>query len=365
MKLVILQEHLKHALSTVGRAVAGKSTLPVLANVLLSAAGGRLTLAATNLEIGITHTIGAQVEVDGAVTLPHKLFSDVVGSLPNDRVTLTLDERTQTVTIACGRFTSNIKGIEADEFPTIPAIDAAGATLPVDVLKQSIALTAFSAASDDSRPVLAGVLLELGDALTLSAADGFRLARHTTPIDAGDGLTCIVPGGSLETLGAILGGDTVTATLAPTGSQIGFTAGGTTLVSRLIEGKFPDVDRIIPQAHTTRLVVNRGDLAKAVKLASYFAVSAQGVVKLTVTESGAILSANASEVGDNTTEIECIVGGKPTQIALNAKYLAEVVGAIQTEQIAMELQTAQSPAVIKPVGSEGYVHIIMPMSLNR
>jgi len=140
MHLTCLQEQLKRGLATVSHTVAGKSTLPILANVLLATDGGRLKLAATNLELGITHWIGAQVQMEGAITVPAKLLADVVGSLPADTVTLTLDGRTQTLKVACGRFTSTIKGIQADEFPVIPSItDQAPVTsVSSDVLREVI-----------------------------------------------------------------------------------------------------------------------------------------------------------------------------------------------------------------------------------
>jgi DNA polymerase III subunit beta len=374
MKLIVLQENIKAGLAIVAPAIAGKSTLPVLANVLLTAADGRLTLTATNLEIGIQHAIGAQVETPGAVTLPHKLLSDVIGGLPNDRVTLTLDERTQTVKIECGRFVNNIKGIEADEFPTIPQVDTAdAATIPGAALKRAIELTAFAAASDDSRPVLSGVLLRLGASLFLAAADGFRMAVQATPLPepTAHPLECIIPARALDALSRLLRDDTpVSLGLAPTGSQIGFESGDTILVSRLIEGRFPDIERIIPQSHMTRTVLPVADLARAVKMASYFAAASQGVVKLTMTPGGElgpgclVISANAAEVGDSTVELDALISGEGGQIALNVKYLAEVLGAVKCETVAIETQAATSPGVLKPVGSDGYTHIIMPMAIR-
>ncbi|NTU83028.1 MAG: DNA polymerase III subunit beta [Chloroflexales bacterium] len=377
MKLTCLQENLKRGLATVSHAVAGKSTLPVLANVLLATDGGRLKLAATNLEVGITHWIGAQVQEEGAVTVPAKLLADVVGGLPNDRVTLTLDARTQTVKVECGRFTSNIKGIEADEFPTIPTIadTEPSAVLPPDVLREAIDQVAFAAASDDSRPVLAGVLVRMRDTrLFMAAADGFRAATRIValPEPVSQQAEFIVPARALEELSRIAGEaqGTVSITVAPGGSQVLFHTETTELVSRLIDGKFPDVERIIPQQYATRTILDTADLAKAVKLASYFASASQNVVKLTMEPGGELgpgkltISANAAEVGDNTGELDGMIHGEGGQIALNVKYLAELLSSVKSAQIALETQTPQSPGVFKPVGQDGYVHIIMPMSIR-
>lgn len=377
MKLTCLQENLKRGLATVSHAVAGKSTLPVLANVLLATDGGRLKLAATNLEVGITHWIGAQVQEEGAVTVPAKLLADVVGNLPNDRVTLTLDARTQTVKVECGRFTSNIKGIEADEFPTIPTIADRDptASLPPDVLREAIDQVVFAAASDDSRPVLAGVLVRLRDTrLFLAAADGFRLATRTVmlPEPVAQAAEFIVPARAMAELGRIAGDSEgpVTITVTPGGGQVLFHSESTELVSRLIEGKFPDVERIIPQQYATRSVLETAELAKAVKLASLFATASQNVVKLTMEPGGElgpgrlIISANAAEVGDNTGELDGMIHGEGGQIALNVKYLSELLGSVKAAQIAVETQSPQSPGVFKPVGQDGYIHIIMPMSIR-
>ena len=377
MRLTCLQENLKRALATVGRAVAGKSTLPVLAHVLLTTDGSRLKVVATNLEVAITHWIGAQIHEPGGITVPAKLLTDVVGNLPNEPITLTLDPRTQTVKLDCGRFTTNIKGIEADEFPAIPTVAglAPAAILPAEVLRGMIRHVAFAAATDDTRPVLAGVLVRL-DAyrLSMQAADGFRAATRTVtlvdpakPVDA-----FIVPARAMIELERLTAGDesAVSVTVAPGASQVLFHTPTTELVSRLIDGTFPDVDRIIPKQYTTRTILDVAALSKAVKLASFFASASQNVVKLTLTPadegtSGTlVISANAAEVGDNTGEVDALVHGAGGQIALNVVYLAELLAAVTTAQIALETQTPQSPAVFTLVGEDGYMHIIMPMSIR-
>jgi DNA polymerase-3 subunit beta len=378
MKLSCLQENLKRGLATVGHAVAGKSTLPVLANVLLATDRGRLKLAATNLEVGITCWLGAKVEEEGAVTVPAKLLSDVVGGLPNDKVTLTLDPRSVSVHVQCARFSNNIKGIEAEEFPVIPSIAdrEPTVTLPPDVLRETIDQVAFAAASDDSRPVLAGVLIRLRDAeATFAATDGFRLARRTIGLSkpVREAQEFIVPARALSELSRILG-DTeseVEITVTPSGGQVLFHTETTDLVSRLIDGKFPDFERIIPTSHATRSVFDTSELLKAVKLASLFASSSQNIIKLTLEppkgEIGPgqlVVSANAAEVGDNTGEIDGMVAGEGGAIALNARYLVDALNAMRTAQVAFETQTARSPGVFKPVGAEGYVHIVMPMTVR-
>lgn len=357
--------------------MAGKSTLPVLSNILLATDEGRLKLAATNLEIGITCWIGAKVEEEGAVTIPAKLLSDVVSGLPNDKIVLNLDARTQTINVRCARFEANIKGIEADEFPVIPTVADREPTVRFEpsALREAIDQVAFAAATDDTRPVLTGVLLRLkGTTATFAAADGFRLAVKTIQLGQAvtESIDVIIPARALTELSRIIGDveGTVDVTVTPTGGQILFHTEATDLVSRLIEGKFPDFERIIPSAHATRTVLETQELAKAVKLASYFANASANIIKLTLESGGDLgpgrltISANAAEVGDNQSALDGMVNGEGGQIALNVKFLAEALNAMKTAQIALETQTPQSPGVFKPVGQEGYVHIVMPMTVR-
>jgi DNA polymerase-3 subunit beta len=349
--------------------------------VLLATAEGQLQLAATDLEIGITTRIGAKIEEEGAVTVPAKLLSDVVGGLPNDKVTLTLDARTQTLKVECARFTSNIKGIDADDFPRIPTVEdrAPLITLPPARLRDTIDRVAFAAASDESRPVLAGVLVRLQqETVIFAAADGFRLATRTVTLPEGastaaaDMQEFIVPARTLSELARIIGdaeGD-VSITVTPGGGQVLFHTDTIDVVSRLIDGKFPDFERIIPKEHKTRTVLETQEFLKAVKLASFFASASQGIVKLVI-EAGSdltpgklVISANAAEVGDNTGELDCMIHGEGGQIAVNVKFLTDALNAMKASQVALETQTSQNPGVLKPVGQDDYVHIVMPMTIR-
>lgn len=377
MKLSCLQENFKRGLAIVSHAVAGKSTLPVLSNILLATDAGRLKLAATNLEIGITCWVGAKIDEEGAITIPARLLSDVVSSLPNDKIAMDLDARTQTLNLMCVNFQSNIKGIEADGFPVIPTVADREPTVSFSpsVLRETIEQVAFAAATDETRPVLAGVLIRLrGKTATFAAADGFRLAMRT--IELPELLSApqevIVPARALVELARIIGDaeGAVEMTITPSGGQVLFHTENIDLVSRLIEGKFPDVERIIPSSYATRTVLETQELAKAVKLASYFASASANIVRLTMEPGGELgpgkltISANAAEVGDNKGSLDGMIAGEGGQIALNVKFLADALNAIKTPQIALETQTAQNPGVFKPVGADGYIHIVMPMTVR-
>lgn len=382
MKVSCLQENLHKGLQTVGKAVATKTTLPVLNNILISTDRGRLKLSATNLEVGITNWIGCQVEEDGAITVPARLLSDFVASLPNDRITLTLDERTRTLQIRCARYEANIKGISADEFPIIPELnDKALAKVPSPLLKEMINQVAFCASSDDSRPVLAGVYVHIeGREMTLAAADGFRLAKRTTTLDSSvdEVIKLIIPARSMVELARVLpdiegeDAEPVSIVVTPNRNQVLFHLDNLDVTSRLVEGNYVDINRVIPTDWATRTVVSTQELQKAVRVASFFAKDSANILRVQV-EPGAdltpgvlTLSANAAEVGDNKSQLDCMVDGEAGQIALNVRFLLDVLNITGTSQVALETKTPGSPGVIKPVGEEGLVHVIMPMYLaNR
>lgn len=382
MKVSCLQENFHKGLQMVGKAVANKTTLPVLNNILISTDGGRLKLAATNLEVGITHWIGCQIEAEGAITVPARLLTDFVSSLPNDTIKIELDEKTRTLHLKCARFEANIKGISAEEFPIIPEVtEKPVARIAAPLFKEMINQVAFAASSDDSRPVLAGVYLQIeGREMTMAAADGFRLAKRTTSLEepVETAMKLIIPSKSMVELARALPDDEgenaepVSIVITPNRNQVLFRHENLEVTSRLVEGNYVDIQRVIPTDWAARTVVPTSELMKAVRTASIFAKDSANIVRVQV-EPGAdltpgvmTLSANAAEVGDNTSQLDCTVDGEAGSIALNGKFLLDVLGVVGTSQVAIETKTYQSPAVIKPVGEEGLLHVIMPMYLpNR
>lgn len=377
MKASVLQEVLKHGLATVNRAVAGKSTLPILSNILLRSEDDGILLAATNLEIGITCRIAAKVENHGAITIPAKLLIDIVNSLPNDHIDLDLNEQTQALRLTCGSFEMNIKGIEADEFPVIPTVNdqEAVAAFPARLLREIIEQVSFAAAKDYGQPVLCGVQVQLQDKTAIfAAADRYRLSVRTVdlPEAVARSVELIIPARALSELSRIIDDEQdVELTVTPSGGQILFHTENIDLTSRLIEGRFPDIHRIIPSSYITRTVVNTKDLLKAVKLASYFATKSADVVRLQLQTSiedelsHLTISANAAEVGDNKGRLSVLMDGEGGQIALNVKYFAEGLDSINTPSVALEIQSERHPAVLKPIGIEDYIHIVMPMTIQE
>jgi DNA polymerase-3 subunit beta len=362
-----MQENLARGLSVVSRAVSSRSTLPVLANVLLRTEDAGLKLTATNLEIGITYWVPGKIETDGATTVPARLLTDLVGSLPGaERVDLEL-QGGDTLHLRCGRFATHVKGIDADEFPTIQTAGERPTTrVSQKVLKRALAETAFAAASDEARPILTGVLAKFeGSQLTLAAADNYRIAVRTIEVlDAVEAASVVIPARALTELSRILSDtdEPVEIVLAQARNQVLFHLEGVDIVSRLIDGQFPNYAQVLPASHATRAIVDREELLRAVRPAALIASSSANIVKLQVGgEGGGVTVTATAEVGDYEGDVEATVEGDGTTIAFNARYLNDVLSNVQAERFALELNGPLSPGVFRPVGDDAYVHVVMPV----
>ncbi len=377
MKVSCLQENLADGLSVVSRAVAARSTLPVLSNILMSTDESRLKLSATDLELGINCWVGAQIEQEGAITVPARLLSDFVNSLPPGPMELELVSRTQTLNLKSGRFEANIKGIDAQEFPRVEVSDEDDAvSIAADLLRRMVEQVAFAAATDESRPVLTGVLIDIaGKDLTFAAADGYRLSVSSTVLEReveGE-MTLIVPARALQELRRVSAEQEEPIEMIVSGdrNQVFFKLENVHLVSQLVEGTFPDYQQIIPGAHNTRVVLGTADFLKAVRMAFIFARDAANIVRFQVVpndsaETGRlIISATSAEHGDNVSELDVNVEGEPIEVAFNARYCIDALNIMDTAQVSLETADSSSPGVLKPVGGEDFVHIIMPMHLSQ
>jgi DNA polymerase-3 subunit beta len=373
MKLSCLQENLNRGLSVVGRAVAIRTTLPITNNVLLSTDQSRLKLVATNLEMAISCWIGAKVEEEGAITVPSRLLTEFINSLPSEKVDISLSPETKTLGLKCARFEARISGVDAKDFPPIPKIDEGITTrVEVDALRQGINHVIFAAATEESRPVLTGVDAQFdGDLLTLAAADGFRLAVYKLPlaVPVTEKTEVIIPSRTLAELNRLIVDEeeAIEITVNPKKSQILFRLKNTELVSQLVQGTFPQYTQLIPQSYTTRAVVNVAEFLRATKTASIFARDGSGIVRLVITPGGELtpgkitVSARSEEIGDDVGDIDAIIEGEEAKIAFNGKYLSDVLSVLHEAQVALETTNPSSPGVVRPVGVDNYVHVIMPM----
>ena len=373
MKLSCLQENLAHGLNLVGRTAATRTTLPITNNVLLTTDQGRLKLVATNLELAVSCWLGAKVEEEGTITIPAKLLTEFVDSLPTDKIDMALTPKGKTVNLKCARFEARISGMDAKEFPPVPQInDGIVTKVELSALKQAVSQVVFAAASNDARPVLTGVNAEFeGKTLTLAAADGFRLAVHKLPLAQAVEHKCavIIPARTLAEVSRLSGDqdETVEIKVNEQKNQIMFKFKDVEMVSQLVMGAFPQYSQLIPQSSSTSAVVDVSQFLRATKTASIFARDGSGIVRLVITPGVDItpgklsVSARSEEVGEDTGEIDAIVHGDEAKIAFNGKYLTDLLSVIKEQQLSIEVATPSSPGVFKPAGSDNYIHVIMPM----
>lgn len=377
MKVSCLQENLARGLAVVRPAVASRSTLPITQNVLVTTDGGRLKLAATDLEIALSCWVGARIEEEGTTTVPARLFQDFVTSLPQDQIALSLPARSRTLRLTCARNEATIGSMDADDFPPIPAVQSELALrLDRAALKQAIGHVAFAAATDDTRPVLTGVHFHIeGDELTLAAADGFRLAvfRLALSEPAGETLEIIVPARALNELARLLGDEEAPVELMVNANRTSVMFRVVNkdveveMVAQLKQGPFPNYGQLIPKAHNTRVTVDAREFLRETRIAAIFARDGSGIVRLQVhpgeelTPGRLQISARAEEIGDNQGEIDAAVEGESSKIAFNSKYLQEVLNVISDGKVALETQGPSQPGVIRPIGLDNYVHVVMPM----
>jgi len=379
MRVSVRQENLAKGLSIVGKAVENRPTLPVLSNVLLATEDARLKLAAMDMGLGMSITcwIGAKVDQAGAITLPSRTLVDLVNNLSPERVDLLLDKATQTMNVRCGATVSNIKGIDASEFPMIPEDTQGDVIVSGQVLKDMIAQTVFAAAKEDNRPILTGVYTEFnGNMMTMAAADGYRLAVRTTEIEQrfDKKLSLVIPARALAEVARIISDEDeeVSITLPGERDLVLFHMKNTDVSSQLLEGKFPDFGAIIPRTYNTSSVVYTSDLLRACKRAEIFARDAAGSAQLMVKppkgpgEPGeVVLVGKSSERGDNTGMIDASVEGEPLETSFNIKYLIDALNVISDERVVLQSNGSANPGVLRPENRDDFIYIVMPMATQR
>ena len=372
MKLTTPQAELQRGLTTVGRAVALRSTLPQATHVYIATDNGRLKLAATNLEIAITCWLPADVADEGSITIPARLLTEFVASLPDTEINLTVAPRSRQVQIHCARNEATISGMDADDFPPIPTItDGDTVRLEPSALRTAVEHVVFAAATDDSRPVLTGVHMKIEDGLlTFAAADGFRLAVYTLDIaeTLPETLEIIVPAKALQELSRLLAeeNEPVGLHVNSARSRVMFRLSEVELTAQLIQGTFPTYGQLIPSEYQTRAVLEIGEFLREVRTAAVFARDGSGIVRLVVNpgdgEPGRVtISARAEEQGDHQGDMDATVEGDESKIAFNSRYLQDVLQVLGAGQMALETTGPSNPGVFRPIGREDYVHVIMPM----
>ncbi len=367
MKVTVTAGNLGQGLQVVSRAVSSRTTLPILNNVLLQTADSGLQLTATNLEIGIRQGIPAEVQEEGGITVPARLLTDFVSGLPDESIQMTLDKKSQSLAVKSQRFDATIRGIDPADFPPVPAgVDGRKVKLDPADLKTAIEQTVIAASSDEGRPVLTGVYVQLnGGKATFAATDGHRLAVKTLAVSAepGDTETIVIPARALSELSRILKGgeDGIEVTVGAQKNQVFFKARDVELMSRLIEGTYPNYQQVIPKDSTTTITAKTQDLLFTTKMVSLFSKDAANVIKFKAEGGNLTLTANTSEVGQNVAAVEAKIEGQDLQVAFNSKYLLDVLGIIGSEQVQLGFTGPLNPGIVKPVGNDSYLYIIMPV----
>ena len=351
-----------------------RSTLPQASHVLLETDAGRLKLVATDLTIAVTCWIGATVEEEGAITVPARLLTDFVASLPNEKIDLGVSGRAKQLHLQCARNEATIAGMDAADFPPVPSV-AEGLTLSLapGILRRAITQVQFAAATDDTRPVLTGIhTLAEGNVLTLAAADGFRLAVHHLPLDqdVAEKVEVIIPARALREIERLLGEDDEPVEMAINAarSQVLFRLKTVEVVATLIQGTFPNYSQLIPQSFASRAEIDMKQFLQETRIAAIFARDGAGIVRLQM-EPGEgekavgklTISARAEEIGDHRGDMDVKLEGEASKIAFNSRYLQDVLSVLETQQVVLETTNPSSPGVIRPLGDERYVHVVMPM----
>lgn len=372
MRLSVLQENFSPALNNVSRFVSGKTQLPILNNILLATDHGRLKLSATNLELGINYWIGAKIESEGSTTLPAREITEFISYLPPGRLDLELNDHSL-FTAKLAKFESQFASTPSADFPLLPLLDQANSfELDLSLFSEAISQVSFSAATEDTRPVLTAVVCQFTpNGFNLIATDGFRLSiknvKLVNPLKlkSNSDLTFLIPARTLIEV-VKFAKNNKTITLGPTsdGHQFLFVLEAMELVSRLIEGDFPDYQRIIPTVTNTKITLDKDDFIQAIKISSVFARESANVVKMKVMDKSIELTANALQVGQNRASIEAKVDGNPLEIAFNFKFISDFLTVCHGKDITLELNEPLTPGIFRDTSNPDFTHIIMPVRIQ-
>lgn len=369
----IFKKDLARGLGIVARAATkNDAELSILSNVLLTVDKGRLRLSANDLELSISYWVDAQIIEDGdGIAVPVHALTDLIKALPNDIITLTVNPKTQTLNVCCGQSVADIKGIDAEEFPPMPVADLEdGLDLNVSDMKEIIRQVVFAASTNDPRPVLQGVLVNMTENnLTFAATDGFRISvkkiELSSPVQ--EPASIIIPARALGELAriAVDGKETIRMILPPGRGQVIFHMKNAELVSKLIDGNFPDYEVFFPKNFRTTVTLSTAAFLKACKQAEII-IRKPYMVYINIlpkTEGlGKVeIFAQSKEIGTSDTALDATIAGEGLVIAFNVRYLREALEAITSPNVSLQVNTRNSPAMISPTDNTDFMHAIMPM----
>lgn len=366
MKFSCETQTLAQKLSAVSHAVSSKASLPVLSHILLEAGEGKITLSATNLEISIKTFLPAEIKEPGSTCVPGRILLDLVSSLPHGA--LEVSENNNMISFKNNKANSKINSINASEFPKIEVQGEPLFEIDPKEFTRDLQRVSFSTAGDESRPILTGILMEANkEGLTLVGVDGFRLSEKKLPLKLERGFKEVIPAKALMEVARLLGSEEKLSILySKEESQIVFKSANVEVYSRLLEGSFPDYKKIIPEGFVTKAQIDLDEFREALKVVSVFARDSSSIVKIILTpeKSQMVLSATASEVGENESEVFAKIEGEAAEISFNAKYLNDCLANIDGEEVEFKVTGALTPGIFIPVGKTDYLHLIMPVRVQ-
>jgi len=364
MKIVCLQEKLKKAINIVERVTGKNINLPILNNVLFETDKGRLRISATDLEIGLNVWISAKVEKEGKISVPVHILSNFISSLPQDKVYLETEKHD--LSVKCGNFNANIRGLDPEDFPIIPQVNAE----PFLVIKsqdfQKALGQVFQAASySDTRPEISGVLLKViqDGTLKLAATDSFRLAEKTLKkiAQVNQEKTLIIPLKTIIELIRVLGEKEGEVKLIIQENQILFDLGDIHIISRLIEGHFPDYERIIPREFKTDVTIERDKLAEAIKIAGFFVTKINDIAFSFSSKGKLEITSGSQELGTHSSILDAEVAGEDLKLVFNYKYVIDGLNNIDKAKVELHMNGKERPLLMKPINDTSYLYIVMPV----
>jgi len=369
MKFTVMQPLLLKAINQVSRIVGSRTTLPVLSNILIKAGKGKILFSSTDLEVAITSTLSGKVEAEGDITVPARLFSDFVANNNDESIEFNLAKNNQ-LGLKSTHFEANISGISAEEFPTIPSTTKDQfMSIPKDNLTDAIKKVVFASAIDETRPVLAGVLFEFkGKTLTLAATDSYRLAEYKLEMtEKSEEKKFIVPTRTMTEVLRLISATTEEndIKISSTENQIAFRIAETEVVSRLIEGAYPNYAQIIPESSKITVSAGLDEFSKAVKMSALFARNLSNNIQIESNQGKLIISSINSEIGESKSTVEAEISGGDIKIVFNSRYFIDMLPVLSGDKIHLGFNDEMSPGLIGTPGQKHYVYIVMPLKIKE
>lgn len=365
MKITISQEALNSALGIVARAVSTKNTIAVLSGIYLSAKDGTLVLRATDMELAIESATPCVVSVEGEIVLPARFLTDLVRRIPFGELEISVDQRNFTATVRWGKSQYVMHGFAANQFPSIPDIEGASVfSMNQVLLRDLLRQTTFAAGHDESKPWLTGVQFKLKEnLLTGTSTDGVRIAHARASADnpSGHAFSIIIPSRSLNEVSRLMSSEAShTTRVAVTANQVFFDLGPVRVISRLLEGQYPDVMRLVPQSYPTEATVSRTTFLEALERAAL--ITKDGAVKVSMNASQITITSNTPEVGQVYEEMpNSKFVGDPLDIGFNSKYLADYLKVLDEPEFKFQCSGSRNPARLQSVDHTNFLYVVLPL----